>query len=68
MFGAKEIVLKMDEKRRHSRSIRIRLEPEHDELIRDAAKSRGLTVSAWVRERLILMAREETKDEVKMGR
>jgi len=52
---------KTEEKRKHSESIRIRLEPEHDELIRKAAEKRGLTVSAWIRERLISLAREEMK-------
>lgn len=47
------------EKRRHSGSVRIRLIPEHEADIRQAAQLAGLNLSAWVRERLIRAARDE---------
>jgi uncharacterized protein (DUF1778 family) len=49
------------EKRKHSGSVRIRLVPEHDADIRQAAQLAGLNLSGWVRERLIKSAREELK-------
>jgi uncharacterized protein (DUF1778 family) len=50
------------EKRAHSESVRIRLEPQHNELIRKAAKQSGLSLSGWVRERLLSCARAEVKE------
>lgn len=47
------------ENRRHDTSMRVRLLPEQAHLFRKAADLVGLTLSAWVRERLIKMARKE---------
>lgn len=46
--------------RRHSASVRIRLLPEHNALIRKAADHAGILLSDWLRERLIAAARRET--------
>lgn len=43
----------------HSAALRIRLLPEHEELIRQAAELAGISISAWIRERLIRAARRE---------
>jgi len=40
-------------------ALRLRLLSEHQELIRQAAELAGLSVSAWMRERLIRAARRE---------
>jgi uncharacterized protein (DUF1778 family) len=48
-----------EEDRVHSASIRIRLTPEHDALIRQAATLAGISLSDWIRERLIRAARKE---------
>lgn len=51
----------MDKKppRRHSSAMHLRLQPEHDELIRRAADRAGVSLSDWIRERLIRAARQE---------
>ncbi len=58
----------MDEKpkRKHSAALHIRLFPEHEELIRQAAESatrrRGAgDLSSWIRETLVAAARRELK-------
>jgi len=57
---------KMEELRRHSASMRVRLLPEHDSLIREAAehavrrKGSG-DLSDWLREALVSAARRELK-------
>lgn len=43
----------------HSAALRIRLLPEQEELIRQAAELAGISISAWIRERLIRAARRE---------
>jgi len=43
----------------HSAALRIRLLPEQEELIRQAAELAGISISAWIRERLIRNARRE---------
>jgi uncharacterized protein (DUF1778 family) len=48
-----------EEDRVHSASIRIRLTPDHDALIRQAAELAGISLSDWIRERLIRAARKE---------
>jgi uncharacterized protein (DUF1778 family) len=54
------------EDRTHERSIRVRLLPEHDDLIREAAdhalrrKGAG-NLSDWIRETLVAGARKELK-------
>jgi uncharacterized protein (DUF1778 family) len=48
-----------EEDRAHSASIRIRLLPEHDALIREAAALAGVSMSDWLRERIIRTARRE---------
>ena len=40
-------------------ALRLRLLSEHEELIRQAAELAGLSISAWMRERLIRAARRE---------
>jgi len=55
---------KIEESRKHSASIRVRLLPEHDALIREAAehavrrKGSG-DLSDWLREVLVTAARKE---------
>jgi uncharacterized protein (DUF1778 family) len=46
-------------KRRHSAALHIRVMPEHEELIRQAAELAGVSISDWIRERLIRQARKE---------
>jgi uncharacterized protein (DUF1778 family) len=45
--------------RRHSSALYIRVTPEHEELIREAAELAGVSVSSWIRERLLRSARKE---------
>lgn len=57
---------KIEESRRHSASMRVRLLPEHDALIREAAehalKRKGSgDLSDWLREVLVAAARRELK-------
>jgi uncharacterized protein (DUF1778 family) len=56
------------EKRKHETSIRIRLLPEHDDLIRRAAQHAGISISDWVRERLLRAARKELPEVEKRGK
>jgi uncharacterized protein (DUF1778 family) len=48
--------------RTHSSALRIRLLPEHDDLIRQAAELTGVSLSDWIRERLIRAARKEVAE------
>lgn len=48
-----------EENRTHSESIRIRLTPDHDALIRQAAELAGTSLSDWIRDRLVRTARRE---------
>lgn len=50
---------KKPENRRHGGALRLRLLDEHDELIRAAAEAAGISLSDWMRERLIRAARSE---------
>jgi hypothetical protein len=50
---------KKEESRVHSVSLRIRVLPEHDALIRKAAALAGVSLSDWLRERIIRAARRE---------
>jgi uncharacterized protein (DUF1778 family) len=50
-------------KRRHSSSLYIRVTPEHEELIRQAAERAGVSLSDWIRERLIRIARKELAEK-----
>lgn len=50
---------KIEENRAHSASARVRLMPEHDALIRQAAELAGISLSDWMRDRLIRAARRE---------
>jgi uncharacterized protein (DUF1778 family) len=43
-------------------ALRLRLLSEHEELMRQAAALAGLSLSAWMRERLIRAARREIAD------
>ncbi len=42
-----------------SAALRIRLFPEQEEMIRQAAELAGISISAWIRERLTRAARRE---------
>jgi uncharacterized protein (DUF1778 family) len=50
---------KKEESRAHSAALRIRLLPEHDALVRQAAALAGVSLSDWLRERIIRAARRE---------
>jgi len=54
------------ETRRHSRELRARLLPEQDELIREAAELAGISLSDWMRERLMKAARKEIAEVKKL--
>ena len=45
--------------RAHSSALRIRLLPEHDALIRQAAELAGISLSDWLRQTIIRTARRE---------
>ncbi len=49
------------EKRAHTASMRVRLLPEHDELIRKAAEHAGVSLSDWLRLVLLKAARDELR-------
>jgi uncharacterized protein (DUF1778 family) len=49
--------------RRHSDVLHIRVTPEHGELIRQAAERAGVSISDWIRERLIRTARKEMAEK-----
>jgi uncharacterized protein (DUF1778 family) len=51
----------------HSAALRIRLLPEQEDLIRQAAELAGLSVSSWTRERLIRTARREISEAARYG-
>lgn len=50
---------KHQEKRSHSAQLHIRLTPEHDDLIRQAAEHSGQTLTNWIRGVLVREARKE---------
>jgi uncharacterized protein (DUF1778 family) len=50
-----------EEKRTHSARMHIRLTPEHDALIREAAEQSGSTLTNWIRDRLLRAARDELR-------
>lgn len=54
-----QLGMEAKKKRRHSKAIHLRLLPEHDEIVREAAENAGLSVSGWIRERVLRYAREE---------
>lgn len=45
--------------RRHSSSLYIRVTPEHEELVKQAAALAGTSLSDWIRDRLVRTARRE---------
>ncbi len=47
------------EKRTHSAQLHIRLTPEHDRLVREAAEHAGQTLTNWIRGVLVREARKE---------
>lgn len=49
-------------KRRHSSSLYIRVTPEHEELVRQAAELAGTSLSDWIRDRLVRTARREVAE------
>ena len=50
---------KAKDTRTHTAALNMRLRPDHLELFREAAEHAGLSLSGWVRERLLRAAREE---------
>jgi uncharacterized protein (DUF1778 family) len=50
--------------RRHTAMLNIRLLPEHADLFRQAAELAGVSLSDWIRERLIRAARKEISQTV----
>ena len=52
-------MVKNAENRRHGAALRLRLLPEHDRIVRRAAEVAGVSLSDWMRERLLRSAREE---------
>ncbi|MFL6201971.1 MAG: DUF1778 domain-containing protein [Thermoanaerobaculia bacterium] len=50
---------KKEETRRHSGALRLRLLPEHEQLIREAAAHAGVNLSDYMRDRLIRAARRD---------
>lgn len=50
--------------RRHTAMLNIRMLPEHADLIRQAAELAGVSLSDWIRERLIRAARKELSSAV----
>ena len=40
-------------------SLRLRMFPDQEQLIRQAARLAGISISAWIRERLVRAARRE---------
>jgi hypothetical protein len=53
--------------RTHSSALRIRLLPEHDALVREAATLAGVSLSDWLRERIIRAARKEVAEAARYG-
>jgi predicted HicB family RNase H-like nuclease len=49
-----------DPAKRASDTFHFRVQPEHGELIRQAADRSGLDVSGWIRDRTLKAARRET--------
>jgi uncharacterized protein (DUF1778 family) len=43
-------------------SLRLRMFPEQEQLIRQAASLAGISISAWIRERLVRAARREVAE------
>ncbi|HSF42098.1 MAG TPA: DUF1778 domain-containing protein [Thermoanaerobaculia bacterium] len=54
-------------KRRHSAALHIRLIPDHEELIRQAAELAGTSLSDWIRDRLVRTARREIAEAARYG-
>ena len=50
---------KKEEARRHSGALRLRLLPEHEALIRRAADHAGVSLSDYMRDKLLRAARED---------
>lgn len=49
------------EEKKRTKWLRVRLTPETDALIKAAAETAGITVSAWATERLVSAAKKEGK-------
>jgi uncharacterized protein (DUF1778 family) len=49
--------------RQHTAALNMRLKPDQLELFREAAEHAGLSLSGWVRERLLRAAREELGED-----
>ena len=52
-------------KRKHSSALYIRVTPEHEELIRQAAELTGTSVSDWIRDKLVRAARKDLTEAAK---
>jgi uncharacterized protein (DUF1778 family) len=60
-MGVQSSDMSDDEKRTHSARMHIRLTPEQDALIREAAEQSGSTLTNWIRDRLLRVARDELR-------
>lgn len=63
MAKAKAIQRRKPDEDRRTVFLRVRLTPEQDALIKEAASSAGITVSSWAVERLIRAAKAERRSE-----
>lgn len=61
VLGGEVVRTSSELKRKHSAALRARLQPEHDALVRKAAETAGISISDWVRERLLAAARRELR-------
>ena len=50
---------KTSERRQHSKSVQIRLKPDQHKKFKEAADHCGLSLSGWIRERLLACAAQE---------
>jgi uncharacterized protein (DUF1778 family) len=61
-MASKVVRRKADDDRR-TLYLRVRLTGEQDQLVKDAAKLAGITVSAWAVRHLVRVARQELRGE-----
>lgn len=50
---------RLEDDQRKEVTLKLRMRSEHDQLIRAAAEDAGLSISGWMRDRLLKAAREE---------
>lgn len=63
MARAKKIQRRKADEDRRTVFLRVRLTPEQDSMIKEAAASAGITVSSWTVERLLRAAKVERKED-----